>query len=228
VIPRATCIVFDIDDTLYLERDYVRSGFTAVDRWLRTNHGVAGFLEEAWDAFVRGSRGTIFDNVLEELGLERDLVETLVRVYRLHRPAIALLPDARACLDRLRDRVTLAAVSDGPVESQRAKAETLDLLGWLATIVYTAELEPGLGKPHPRAFEIVEERTGCHGTDCVYVADNPSKDFAGPKSLGWGTVRVRRALGLHHGVHSDDDVDLELVDLAGLERTLFFQGAPRL
>src|SRR5207302_9076607 len=27
------CVVFDIDDTLYLERDYVRSGFRAVGTW---------------------------------------------------------------------------------------------------------------------------------------------------------------------------------------------------
>jgi hypothetical protein len=30
---RSVCAVFDIDDTLYLERDYVRSGFEAVGRW---------------------------------------------------------------------------------------------------------------------------------------------------------------------------------------------------
>lgn len=226
--PKPSCIVFDIDDTLYLERDYVRSGFSAVDRWLRRNRGVTGFLEAAWEAFLGGNRGTIFDGVLENLELERDLVRSLVGIYRLHRPAIALLPDARACLDRLQGRVALASVTDGPLDSQRFKAEALGLPGSFATVVYTAELGPGLQKPHPRAFEIVEERTGFPGTDCVYVADNPSKDFAGPKSLGWGTVRVRRQLGLHHGVQSDDDVDLELVDLAGLERILLLQGAPRL
>ena len=29
-------LVFDIDDTLYLERDYVRSGFGAAGRWARS------------------------------------------------------------------------------------------------------------------------------------------------------------------------------------------------
>ena len=29
------CVVFDIDDTLYLERDYVLSGFAAVGPWAR-------------------------------------------------------------------------------------------------------------------------------------------------------------------------------------------------
>ena len=34
-------VVFDIDDTLYLERDYVRSGFTAAGAWARTELGLS-------------------------------------------------------------------------------------------------------------------------------------------------------------------------------------------
>jgi putative hydrolase of the HAD superfamily len=37
------CVVFDVDDTLYLERDYVRSGFDSVGAWLQRDSGVVGF-----------------------------------------------------------------------------------------------------------------------------------------------------------------------------------------
>jgi len=212
-------VVFDIDDTLYLEREYVRSGFNAADRWLSANRGIEGLFERAWRAFAAGARGRIFDDVVAELGIgDESLVAELVEVYRSHRPAITLLPDARECLEMLVGRTGLACVSDGPAPSQGAKASALGLDRWLDPIVLTDELGPGFGKPHKRGFEIVE-RTAPVGV-CVYVADNPHKDFAGPKELGWRTLRIRRPGGLHFEAESGSDVDGERPDLAGLAEEL--------
>lgn len=216
------CVVFDIDDTLFLERDYVRSGFAAVGAWARQELGVEGFGERAWADFEAGARGTIFDRVLRACGTEPDgeTIGRMVTCYRTHPPAIELLADARGCLDRLRGRVALAVVTDGPVESQRAKAQALGVHGWADMAVFTGELGVGFSKPHCRAFEMVEEKLGHPGAGCIYLADNPAKDFAGPHSLGWTTIRVRRAEGLHHGVPSGDDVDLEIPDLSGFPAVL--------
>lgn len=222
VIPRLHglgCVVFDLDDTLFLERDYVRSGFDAVGAEL-AELGVTGFGETAWEAFLQGVRGRIFDVALEQVGCppSAELVARLVTVYRAHAPAITMLSDARACLDRLTGHVPLAVVTDGPIESQRAKAAALDVEAWAAIAVFTADLGDGFGKPHRRPFELVEEATGCSAERCVYLADNPAKDFGGPRSLGWRTVRVRRPASLHHTVDSGDDVDHEVIDLDGFGR----------
>lgn len=210
-----TCIVFDLDDTLFLERDYVRSGFDAVGDWVRGQRGLEGFAETAWHAFESGVRGQIFDLALQRLGVEVTpaIVADLVNCYRQHTPVIGLLDDARACLERLGGH-TLGVVTDGPVASQRAKARVLGVEHWAAVAVFTGELGEGLSKPHPRAFELVQEATGQGGRRCVYLADNPAKDFAGPHVLGWATVRVRRRHGLHRDVPSGDDVDLEVSDLS--------------
>ncbi len=212
-------VVFDVDDTLYLERDYVRSGFRAVDDYLRERHGVAGFFERAWAAFEQGVRGRTFDEVLPQLGLSpgRELIAELVEVYRRHRPQIDLLPDARAALEAARRAGwAVAVVSDGPLASQSAKVAALGLSRWAEPIVLTAALGDGFGKPHPRAFRLVEEHTGCRAEQCVYLADNPRKDFAGPKGLGWRTVRVRRRGGLHAEEPSGQDVDEVWEDLLPL------------
>lgn len=220
--PPLDVVVFDVDDTLYLERDYVRSGFHAVDEWAAETLGVHGFEGVAWSAFEEGVRGTIFDAALLGCGLEPtpDLVGQLVGVYREHVPAIALLPDAAACLARLRGRVPLAVVSDGPLRSQLAKVRALGLEGIIDEIVLTEELGAGYGKPSPRAFELVEERLGADGPACVYVADNPAKDFDGPAGLGWRTVRIRRPGGLHRDVPNGIAVSAELEDLTGLPALL--------
>ena len=44
--------VFDLDDTLILERDYVHSGFQTVGRHLWRSRGLDGFAEEAWRLFL--------------------------------------------------------------------------------------------------------------------------------------------------------------------------------
>src|SRR5690606_10373283 len=71
--------------------------------------------------------------------------------------------------------------------------------------------------PHPAAFERLERELGLAGPCCAHVADNPAKDFVAPRRLGWRTVRVRRPGGLHAGVPSGDDVDVEIPTLAELD-----------
>jgi len=216
------CVAFDLDDTLFLERDYVRSGFEAVGRWARVNVGIGDFAERAREAFERGERGAIFDRVLEARGIapERALILRMLAVYRTHLPRISLCADAAACIVRLRGHAALAIVTDGPLDSQRAKVRALGVEAWARPVVYTAALGADAGKPSPKAFELVETLTGVRANLCVYVADNPAKDFAGPKNRGWRTVRVRRPEGLHAAVPDGDDVDAELEGLDGLERVL--------
>jgi putative hydrolase of the HAD superfamily len=216
-------IVLDIDDTLYLERDYVRSGFTALDRWARHELGIDDFGDRAWAAFEAGTRHTIFDDVLVGCGRRADdaVVTELVARYRTHRPEIELQPDAREALERWADDgVELAAITDGPLASQEAKTRALNLEQWIAPVIFTARLGPGRGKPHPAAFELAQESLGVDGKRCVYIADNPAKDFGGPKSLGWRTVRVRRPLSLHADAESGSDVDHEVSDLTQVDTVL--------
>src|SRR3546814_2047633 len=86
--PVASVVVLDLDDTLYLERDYVRSGFKAVEQWLVLERAAAGFSDTCWRLFEGGHRGDIFDQGLLELGLDShaELVAQLVTVYREHHP----------------------------------------------------------------------------------------------------------------------------------------------
>ncbi|HET6775384.1 MAG TPA: glycosyltransferase, partial [Acidimicrobiales bacterium] len=221
-------VVLDIDDTLYLERDYVRSGFDAVGAWARAELGVDDLGERAWAAFEAGVRRTIFDEALAGCGIEvtNGVVPRLVEVYRAHSPTIDMLPDARAWLDALSPHVTLAVVTDGPLASQQAKAEALMLTRWADLVVFTESLGPGRGKPHPAAFEQLERELGLSGERCAYVADNPAKDFVAPHRLGWRTVRVRRPGGLHAEVPSGGDVDAEVTSLADLDAALGWDADP--
>jgi putative hydrolase of the HAD superfamily len=225
VTERRRLVVLDIDDTLYLERDYVRSGFAAVGAWARDELGVDGLGERAWAVFEAGVRRTIFDEALAGTGLDGtvEIVPRLVEVYRSHAPTIEMLADARDWLDSLAPHIAVAVVTDGPLASQQAKADALVITRWADLVVFTESLGPGRGKPHPAAFEHLERELGVSGDRCAYVADNPAKDFVAPRCLGWRTVRVRRPGSLHAEVPSGDDVDAEITSLADLDAALAWE-----
>ena len=216
-------VVWDVDDTLYLERTYARSGFQAVGSHLEATRGTEGFAAAAWNAFERGVRGTIFNVALESIKIDpaQELIRDLVRVYRHHVPQISLLPDAREILELFRNEgLQMAVVTDGPLPSQRAKVLALELEAFAEPVICTASLGPGLSKPHPQAFEMIASRHEARGRELVYVADNPLKDFKAPRALGWRTIRIRRQGGLHRDLPSGSDVDMELESMATLGRHL--------
>jgi putative hydrolase of the HAD superfamily len=210
--------VFDLDDTLYLEREYVCSGFEAVGHWAKTHLNCPDFCECAWKLFLAGRRGDIFDEVLRQMGIapSPDMIAGMIRVYRTHDPCIRLLPDAQACLQSLRGKVWLALITDGAVESQQKKVHALGLAPFLNRMILTGEWAPEFAKPHPRAYEtIAGEFASNGGGTTVYVGDNPAKDFLAPRQLGWQTIRVRREEGLHYAKDAEANcsADVEVKDL---------------
>ncbi|MBN1437401.1 MAG: HAD family hydrolase [Sedimentisphaerales bacterium] len=195
-------IIFDLDDTLYPELEYVKSGFRAIAGRLAGSEGDADEVYEMlWAAFEEGPRDRVFNRVLRRLGQEddRQVIAELVGQYRCHRPCLRLDDGVRELLERLRGRYKLGLISDGYMPGQRLKVEALGLEGFFDRIIYTEELGRAYWKPATRAFELMAEALGVEPGECVYVADNPAKDFAGPNGLGWQTVQVKRADGVHDG-----------------------------
>jgi putative hydrolase of the HAD superfamily len=215
----SSVVAFDLDDTLYLERDYVRSGFAAAGGWLATERGVRGFEACAWRLFENGQRGDIFDRVLPRLGIEpeRALIQRLVRVYREHLPRIRLEPAAADLLARLTGRCRVAVLTDGFHETQRRKIAALGLASRCRPIVCTDRWGRDHWKPCPRGFEHIQEVLDAPPERCIYIGDNPAKDFRAPRSLGWRTLRVRHPQGEHAAAIAAsprDDADATVISLA--------------
>lgn len=214
---RIKCVVFDIDDTLYLERDYVRSGFRAVGEWAREALGVNSFFDEAWKRFEAGSRGNIFDGALERFNIapSKELIRTMVSIYRGHDPTICLLSDSDECLRSFSGRAFVGIISDGPLFGQEMKVRRLGLTSRSDHIILTGSIGIEYSKPHPRAFMEMQQVANCAPEACVYIADNPVKDFIAPKRLGWCTIRVRRPGGIHCGLNCSEEAwpSIEINDL---------------
>lgn len=194
-------VIFDLDDTLYREHDYVRSGFAAVAERLAREPGAPGAGElygALIDEWQRHGRGRIFDAVTERFGL-RVPVPELVGAYREHDPsALELYPDAERALARLEAAGTLLAVlTDGMAAVQRRKLHALGLDRRIGCIVVCDDYGLDAWKPSAVPYRAALEQLGVAPTDAVYVGDNPNKDFIGARALGLATVRVRRDSGDH-------------------------------
>jgi putative hydrolase of the HAD superfamily len=216
---RLPCIIFDLDDTLYLERDFVRSGFRAVDRWCAESVGLVGVSEVAQEYFESGRRGDIFDAVLERLNVDnrQETVKAMVRVYREHTPEIALARDAVGCLSILKGKLNLGLLTDGNSVTQWRKIDALGIRQTFRDIVVTGDWGSEFFKPHLRGFLHFERQFDSPSSQFIYVADNPAKDFAGPRELGWKAVRVKRPAGLYsQRVCPTDLAACEIADLESL------------
>lgn len=205
-----TTVVFDLDDTLYDEIDYCRSGFACVSRFLPRLSDIACSDEVfacLWRHFTNGNRTQTFNATLDDLGIAYDdgLISQLVEVYRCHRPAIELPRDSRDILDQLQGTYALALLTDGFLPAQRLKVQALGVERYFQAIVYTEELGRRLWKPSPAGFKKLAETLGVPPAQMAYVADNEVKDFIAPNRLGMLTVQVRRPNRLHTGAGPSPD-----------------------
>lgn len=200
--------VFDLDDTLYLERDYVRSGFAHIGDVARESYAVDGVGDHAWSLFEQGIRGNTFDLLVTHFSLPAEASRHFIDEYRGHTPKIDLQPDARAFLrDLPDDAIGTGVITDGHAEGQWRKLRALGLDELLDNIVVTGDRGSEWTKPSPHAFRLIESRFNRRGVEFVYFGDNPAKDFNAPRDMGWRTVRVRRPLSLHYAVDDMIPVD---------------------
>ena len=194
-------VVFDLDDTLYPEREFAYSGFRAAGAWASANwgfgDGVAAQMGQWLDA---GHLGKVFRMALAEHrpGYSDADLEAFIDAYRRHQPELTLYKDAGTALDHCAGLGPLGLITDGTHYVQENKVRALGIANRFARIIYTNALGGrAFHKPHPRSFELMEAELAAPGAHFVYVGDNPAKDFIVPNQRGWSSVQVLRPQGLH-------------------------------
>lgn len=184
-------VIFDLDDTLYPEKDYVRSGYKRIGQLLNKPE----LAEKMWEVFQRG--GKAIDEVLEAEGM-LEQKENALKAYRLQNPEIQLFSGVAEMLGRLKtDGKKIGIITDGRPEGQRAKLNALNLQ--VDEVIITDELGGiEFRKPNESAFRLMQKKLNVPFDRMAYVGDNLSKDFIAPEKLGMRCIHFGYADGLYY------------------------------
>lgn len=204
-------VILDLDDTLYSEKQYVRSGYKAVAEYL----GRIEAAEKMWRYFEEGKAA--IDAYLEEIG-EQHKKTDCISVYREHTPEINLYEGAEELIASLKENgIKVGIITDGRPSGQRKKIEALGLDDLVDDIIVTDELGGvQFRKPCDIAFRIMQRKWRIPFEQLVYVGDNPVKDFQAAKQLGMQSVFVNNPDGLYSSEKNDSFELNEVKDIKSL------------
>ena len=186
-------IVFDLDDTLYKEIDFVKSAYLYINQYIKKRFG-KDFSKNIENCLEKGI--SFFNYIDSKLNHNQVFpIEKYLELYRFHFPDIKLSDDTIAFLDIISSHsIDFSIITDGRSISQRNKIKALGL-NCLAKNIIISE-ETGYEKPHLHNFKIIEEIYP--KKDFVYIADNVSKDFYAPNILKWRSICLKDSgLNIH-------------------------------
>jgi putative hydrolase of the HAD superfamily len=215
-------LVFDLDDTLYEELDYVRSGFSVVAAMVEQRWGIPCqlFDRKLHEVLTIEGRGRVFDLALQHFGVSgRAAVQACLSAYRSHEPDIRLSQSAERALRRFKT-MPLYVVTDGNALVQERKARALGLASRVRRVVVTHRFGRMRAKPSPHCFLRIAKWERVAVDQICYVGDNPTKDFVGIRPLGCRTIRVKTGPYAELEVPAMKDAEYSISTLDQLTRDL--------
>jgi putative hydrolase of the HAD superfamily len=176
ILPTSKTFVFDLDDTLYSERDFEKSGIEYVYNYFGINH-------ISLDLILNNRKNWI-DQIID--GTDNQFTKQMVLdIYRNHFPSIQLYNDSKIFLEKLLSQGNeMSLITDGRSITQRNKLRALGIESFFKTIVISEEVNSE--KPSENNFKMVMNNR--HNENYIYIADNPNKDFITPNKLGWTSI----------------------------------------
>ena len=168
--------VFDLDDTLYTERDFEKSGIEFVYKNFNIKHikleSILNKRKNWIEQIIIGSNNQI-------------TLQMVLDIYRNHFPTIPLYKDAKVFLEKLLSQGSeMSLITDGRSITQRNKLKALGIDSYFKNIIISEEINSE--KPSEYNFRMVMNNKDSE--NYIYIADNPNKDFVTPNKLGWTTI----------------------------------------
>lgn len=189
--PTIRAVLFDLDDTLYPQQEWLAGAWRAVAAAAPQTADKGALLEALREVAAGGSdRGRIIDRALARAGVSAD-IDTLVTAFRAYAPrSLPPYPGAVAAVAALRLIVPVGLVTDGDPAIQRSKLAALELAESFDAVVLSDEMGREKRKPHPAPFLAALDLLGVGPDEAVFVGDRPDKDVAGASAAGIRAVRV--------------------------------------
>lgn len=181
-------VCFDLDDTLYKEIDFLKSGYRKVSELVEKqfHYDAQRVYENLLSWYFQKENPFVLLNESYELNYP---IEDYLNLYRFHQPSINLSNGVENTLNELKRRgFKLGLITDGRTTSQKNKIHALNLDCWFEEKDIIISEEFGYEKTNEKNFRyFMDLYPGCK---YFYVGDNPSKDFVVPNSLNWVSIML--------------------------------------
>lgn len=191
-------IIFDLDDTLISEFDYVKSGYKVIAKKIKQDYNLEKSEDKIYNEMLelfKNNSNNVFNKVLDDFKLDynKEYIIELVQAYREHIPKIRFFDDVLPCIKKLKKQgIKLGIITDGYAITQKNKLKVLNAKALFDKIIITDELGKEYWKPSPKSFEIMKNYFNLEYDEIVYVGDNPEKDFYIRKIYNITCIRIYR------------------------------------
>lgn len=198
-VDKKTVVVFDLDDTLYNELDYLISAYKEIARLIDNENEKQIF--SIIFSLYRNNKN-VFDFIEERYNIDK--VE-LINKYRNHFPNIKTNKGVKRIFKKIKNKGgKIAIITDGRKITQQNKLKALNLIPFIDFVVTSEDI--GFEKPSEVAFKKVMMKLPAE--KYYYIADNLKKDFISPNLLKWKSVAViDNGKNIHSNafLHQDQD-----------------------
>jgi putative hydrolase of the HAD superfamily len=180
-------VIFDLDDTLYNEIDFLISAYNEISQFLSNVRGVDKSKNEIFDYMfsVYLGKKNPFEQVISFLNIKNIKISDLLEIYRNHLPNISLNDDVKEVLDYLKDnKFIIGIITDGRSIQQRNKIKALNLDSYVSSFIISEEF--GSEKPNINNYMFFQHKYP--NSKYTYIGDNINKDFVAPNKLNWETI----------------------------------------
>jgi len=213
-------IIFDLDETLYNETTFVRSGFLSVSSYISMKFKLKKkIIFQKLQHFLKVyGRGKVFDYLCEDLKIKCS-VKKLINVYRSHNPKISIRKDSKYILNYL-SNFNKYIITDGKYSVQKKKINALKIRHFFKKIFYTDFYGQSYVKPSIKCFKIIKDIENVSWNKIIYVADNPYKDFVNCNKKGILTIRILKGIFKDVKMKKNSDALIKIKNLYSLERVI--------
>ena len=199
-VDEKTVIVFDLDDTLYNELDYLISAYKSIADFLDKENRNVLFSKML---LLYRSGEDVFGFLQENYKIKKS---KLLLLYRTHKPKLKIDPKIQSLLESIKqNKGHLALLTDGRSFTQRNKIDALGITTFFDYISISEEIEAE--KPSLKGFKLIENNF--KKEKYFYIGDNLNKDFIAPNKLKWTTICL---------IDNGKNIHYKLLDTANKER----------
>jgi len=198
IINNDTAVIFDLDDTMYNEVEYLKSAYKQIAREVKSQDWKTVYA--CMFSLYRNGKD-VFEWLENEFEVSK---KDLILKYRQHQPEIKALPGLNEFLSKIKEKgAKIGILSDGRTATQYRKIQALGFTD-LADLVIISE-EFGSEKPNTANYSVFTKKFEVN--TYYYIADNTKKDFVTPNKMGWQTLGLLdNGLNIHTGTYLNSSI----------------------